>query len=89
MPCAWRQPKGKLMVSLVKSHTNATRIGWHLWEIDLRFAPWLPPGWICVLNVPDPPQARVRTFPRTLSCEYGTYNLVKARFRPGLEGKGP
>jgi len=33
------------MVSLVNSHTNATRIGWHLWEIDLRFAPGLPPGW--------------------------------------------
>jgi len=27
------------MVSSVNSHTNATRIGWHLWEIDLRFAP--------------------------------------------------
>ena len=24
---------------------NATRIGWHLWEIDLKFAPGLPPGW--------------------------------------------
>ena len=34
------------MVSLVNSHTNATRIGWHLWEIDLRFTPGLPPGWI-------------------------------------------
>jgi hypothetical protein len=34
----WRQPRGKSMVSLVNSHTNATRIGWHLWEIDLRFA---------------------------------------------------
>ena len=33
------------MVSPVNSHTNATRIGWHLWEIDLRFAPGLPPGW--------------------------------------------
>ena len=41
----WRQPRGKQMVSLVNSHTNATRIGWHLWEIDLRFAPGLPPGW--------------------------------------------
>ena len=40
-----RQPRGKWMVSLVNSHTNATRIGWHLWEIDLRFAPGLPPGW--------------------------------------------
>ena len=41
----WRQPRGKTIVSLVNSHTNATRIGWHLWEIDLRFAPGLPPGW--------------------------------------------
>jgi len=29
----WRQPRGKSMVSLVNYHTNATRIGWHLWEI--------------------------------------------------------
>ena len=43
----WRQDRGKLMVSLVNSHTNATRIGWHLWEIDSRFAPGLPPGWVC------------------------------------------
>ena len=41
----WRQPRGKWMVYLVNSRTNATRIGWHLWEIDLRFAPGLPPGW--------------------------------------------
>jgi len=34
------------MVSLANSHTHATRIGWHLWEIDLRFATGLPPGWI-------------------------------------------
>ena len=40
----WRQPRGKLMVSLVNSHTNATRIGWHLWEIDSRFAHGLPLG---------------------------------------------
>ena len=40
----WRQPRGKWMVSLVNTRTNATRIGWHLWEIDLRFAPGLPPG---------------------------------------------
>ena len=38
----WRQPRGKLMVSLVNSHADATRIGWHLWKIDLRFAP----GWL-------------------------------------------
>ena len=29
------------MVSLVNSHANSTRIGWHLWEIDLRFTPWV------------------------------------------------
>ena len=40
----WRQPRGKSMVSLVNSHTNATRIGWHMWAIDSRFAPGLPPG---------------------------------------------
>jgi len=42
----WRKPRGKSMVSLVNSNTNATSIGWHLWEIDLRFAPGLPPGWL-------------------------------------------
>ena len=41
----WMQPRGKWMVSLVNSHTNATSIGWHLWEIDLRSAPGLPPRW--------------------------------------------
>ena len=33
------------MAFLVNFHTNATRIGWDLWEIDLGFAPQLPPGW--------------------------------------------
>ena len=49
-PAPWRQPRGKFMVSLVNSHTNATRIGWRLWEIDLRFAPGLPPGWLRILQ---------------------------------------
>ena len=40
-PC---KPRGNSIVSLVNSHTNAARIGWHLWEIDLRFAPGLPQG---------------------------------------------
>jgi len=40
-----RQPRGRLMVSLVNSHKNATRIWWHLLEIVLGFAPGLPPGW--------------------------------------------
>ena len=31
------------MVIQVNSHTNATRIGWHMWEVDLNFAPGLPP----------------------------------------------
>ena len=35
---------GKSMVSLVNSHTNATRIGWHLWEIGCRFALNSTPG---------------------------------------------
>ena len=48
------------MVSLVNSHTNATRIGWHLWEIDLRFAPGLPPGWFNTdsLSLPSSSMAR-------------------------------
>ena len=28
----------------VNSHTNTTRIGWHLWEIELRLAPGLSSG---------------------------------------------
>ena len=41
----WRQHRGKSMVSSVNCHTNATINGWHLWEIDLKFAPGLPAGW--------------------------------------------
>ena len=41
----WRQPRGKWLVSLVNSHTNATSKRWHLWEIDLRFALNSTPGW--------------------------------------------
>jgi len=43
----WRQPRGRWIVSSVSSHTHATRIGWHLWETDLRCATGLPPGWSC------------------------------------------
>jgi len=46
-PFTLEATQGKWMVSLVNSHANATRIGWHLWEIDFRFAPGLPPGWPC------------------------------------------
>ena len=65
----WRQPRGKSMVYLVNSHTNATRIGRHLWEIDLRFAPGLPPGW-----------HGERFLSRSagpLSSEPGTYKIVR------------
>ena len=44
----WRQPVGNWMVSFVNSHTNATKIGWNLWETHLRFAPGLTPGWIVI-----------------------------------------
>ena len=42
----WRQPRGKTIVSLVNSHTNATSKRENLLEIDLVFAPGLPPGWL-------------------------------------------
>ena len=38
-------------------HTNASSKSWHLWEIDLRFAPGLPPGWeisACECRNPEP-----------------------------------
>jgi len=41
------------MVSLVNSHTNATRIGWHLREIELRFAPGSPPWWSKIFGGQD------------------------------------
>ena len=34
------------MVALVNSDTNATSKRWHLWELELGFAPELPPGWV-------------------------------------------
>jgi len=55
-PPPWRQPRGKSMVSLDNSHTHATSIGWHLWEIDLRFAHGLPPGWFPITAPSRPSQ---------------------------------
>ena len=40
----WR-PRGKCMVPLGDSHSNATLKSWHLWEINLRFALNSTPGW--------------------------------------------
>ena len=59
----WRQPRGKSMVSFVNSHTNTTRTGRHLWEIDLIFACGLPPGQLHRRGVPGithPPAAARR-----------------------------
>jgi len=50
----WREPRGKWMVSLVNSHTNATLKMWHLWEIDLRFALNSTPGWVVLAHVRKP-----------------------------------
>ena len=41
----WRQLRGKRVVSLINSHTNATSKRWHLWEIDLKFTLNSTPGW--------------------------------------------
>ena len=68
----WRQLRGKLIVSFVHSHTNATRIGWHMWEIEIQFAPGLPPGWstcrIRLRRLPclQPPQRRAHRRRRLL-----------------------
>ena len=48
----WRQSRGELMVSLVNCRTNASIIGWHLWENDLRFDPELLPGWVPIPHRP-------------------------------------
>jgi len=53
------------MVSSVNTHTNATSKRWHLWEIDLRFAPGLPPGW---LGVRSQLESCARSAPRTPSA---------------------
>ena len=39
-----RQHRGTSMVYSVNFHANVNRNGSHVWEIDLRFAPGLPPG---------------------------------------------
>ena len=41
----------KLIISSVNPHTNATRIGWNLWDIDSRLAPGLPPGWLVCSSI--------------------------------------
>jgi len=50
---------------VVNTHSNAASRRKYLWEIDLRFAPGLPPGWyltqsVCtvVLQKSTPPRIR-------------------------------
>jgi len=38
----------------VNSHTNASRIGWHVWEINLRFAP----GFVHARDAPHHPHSK-------------------------------
>ena len=59
----WRQPRSKLMVSLVNSHTNASSKRWNLWEIDLRFALDSTLGWCRVeqRSVASPASVRPRS----------------------------
>ena len=65
------------MVDLVNSHTKATRIGWHLWEIDLGFAPGLPPGWGMHANELTPFLAEKNTTFQTLSGNLCTWSCFR------------
>ena len=47
-----RQPRGRWVVSLVNSHTNATSKRWHLWEIDLKICPQLASRVMCRCGFP-------------------------------------
>ena len=38
--------QGQIGVFLSQLIYRCHRIGWHLWEIDFRFANGLPPGWL-------------------------------------------
>ena len=78
----WR--RGKSMVSLVNSHTNATRIGWHLWEIDLRFASGLPPGWTKMRN-PGCHRAVCSRAPRGQKGAYRKCWIIKFGLPAGWE----
>jgi len=65
------------MVYSVNSHTNATRIGWHLWEIDLRFAPGLPSGWWAeeatwIVIVIEDPSGATATVAKPSMLSHGT-----------------
>ena len=70
--------QGQIDGFLVNSQTNATRIGWRLWEIYLTFAPGLPPGWLPAINAPAPRRKRTGRHPiLTLSTHIRVAKLIK------------
>ena len=83
--------QGQMDGSFVNSHTNATSIGRHLWEIDLTFAPGLPPGWGTVAEresaqhqechrCPDAdPRDRRGCIPASLSSSDACFRISTAR----------
>jgi len=83
----WRQPRGRWMFSFVNSHTHATRIGWHLWEIDLRFAPGLPPGRICTAArwIPGSASLGLNDFSQVYML--GFLHIFRVGKSPGVGGK--
>ena len=69
------------MVYLINSHINATRIGWHLWEIDLRFAPGLPPEWLGVASMQEKEKSRgMKSYMKRLSITNFLAIQLTARF---------
>jgi len=72
----WRQSTGNTIVSLVNFHTNATSKRWHLWEVDLRFASGLPPGWLYLVQGDDTTEADIDLLRRLcglLDAGYGVH----------------
>jgi hypothetical protein len=68
----WRKPRDQFVGFLINSHVNANRIRWHLWEIDLRFAPGLPPGRCLCAR----PVGGADSRPPALSASYHTMEVL-------------
>ena len=77
-----------MVVFQVNSHTSATRTGWHLREIDLRFATGLPPGWCrnrstpAHPTLPPPPPSTLDPRPLTLNPQPSTLNPQSSTLNP-------
>ena len=67
------------MVTLVNSHINATRIGLLMWEIDLRFASGIPPGWVVVKRSAPQEACGTLPYPSTLKLIPRPYTQPWAR----------